>query len=138
MAIPAFDQLNQAIEELDEYNDECGLPDELQPSAMVFMVDPRSNPNSQARIIGDPDVLVQVLMMALGDPANEAFRTAFEEAFGLEEPEGTGIDDFVRASGDAICGNCGQPYKRHAFDYSELCDGVPYLNVICDGTKVKL
>jgi hypothetical protein len=49
-----------------------------------------------------------------------------------------GDDDFIRASGDAICGNCGQPYKRHRFDYSELCDGVPYLNVLCDGTKVKL
>jgi hypothetical protein len=41
-------------------------------------------------------------------------------------------DDFIRASGDAICGNCNQPYKRHRFDYSELCDGVPYLNVLCE------
>jgi hypothetical protein len=55
----------------------------------------------------------------------------------VPKPKATG-DDFIRASGDAICGNCGQPYKRHRFDYSELFEGAPYLNVLCDGTKVKL
>jgi hypothetical protein len=85
MTVPALQQLNEAIEELQEYNDVCGLRDEQKPSAMVFMVDPLANPNAQVRIVGEPELLVQVLMMALGDPSNAPFRLAFEEAFGLED-----------------------------------------------------
>lgn len=41
--------------------------------------------------------------------------------------------DFMRASGDVICPGCGAKYYYHP-------QGVPYewLNVICDGTYVKL
>jgi hypothetical protein len=78
--IPAFQQLNDAIEELEEYNEVCDLIDEQQPSAMVLMVDPRSTgpTNCQARILGDPDLLVQVLLIAARD--NEAFREALVDA----------------------------------------------------------
>jgi len=52
------------------------------------------------------------------------------------EPE----EDFIRAGGDVICPDCGQPYKKHPYSYAEadLFQGHPYLNVLCNGTKVKL
>jgi len=80
LMIPAFQQLNDAIEVLDEHNEVCDLIDEQQPSALVLMVDPRSTgPNNcQARILGDPDLLVQVLLLAARD--NEAFRDALTDA----------------------------------------------------------
>ena len=50
----------------------------------------------------------------------------------IEEP------DYVRAGGEVICQQCQQPYKRHPFDMSELYQGSPWLNILCDGTRVKL
>lgn len=44
----------------------------------------------------------------------------------------------IRASGDAICSQCGSPYKAHPFDTNELYHGTPYLNLLCDGTRIKL
>lgn len=39
----------------------------------------------------------------------------------------------IRADGDCVCSHCGKAYRRHPHD--------PYrgfLNVLCDGTRVKL
>lgn len=76
--IPALQQLNDAIEELEEYAEVCGLIDAEQPSALVLMVDPLSRPNCSARIVGDCNVLVQALLVA--SKGNEAFRTALVDA----------------------------------------------------------
>jgi len=48
--------------------------------------------------------------------------------------------DVERASGDAICGECGKPYRGHPLDHHqrEHPGGDPYLNVLCDGARVKL
>jgi len=47
--------------------------------------------------------------------------------------------NFIRASGDCICKQCGKKYEKHSFDLSYLdWDGYPYLHKLCDGTLVKL
>lgn len=42
-----------------------------------------------------------------------------------------------RASGDCMC-TCGKKYYDHPADYSQLFNGSPFLNVLCDGSYVKL
>lgn len=43
-----------------------------------------------------------------------------------------------RASGDYLC-VCGQPYFAHPMDWRVIGYGhVPFLNVLCDGRRVKL
>jgi hypothetical protein len=78
--IPAIASLNEAVEELDAWCDDHQdrLPEELLPSALVLTVDPRSTPNARARISGDPEVLVQAMLLAARD--NEAFREALVDA----------------------------------------------------------
>ena len=44
-----------------------------------------------------------------------------------------GIPKFVRAAGNCICKECGKKYSEHPEDPKS-----PYLNVLCDGTRVKL
>lgn len=47
--------------------------------------------------------------------------------------------DFIRANGDCLCPVCGRPYLRHPFDPKVLdWNGEPWLNVLCDGLRVKL
>lgn len=41
--------------------------------------------------------------------------------------------DRGRASGDCLCLDCGREYRRHSVDVDH-----PYLNVLCDGSVVKL
>jgi hypothetical protein len=44
-----------------------------------------------------------------------------------------------RAAGDVICETCKQPYNRHPLDWRETgYEGRPYLNILCDGRRVKL
>ena len=49
-------------------------------------------------------------------------------------------EDFIRAGGEVICEVCQLPYKQHPYSYkpADLFQGHPYLNVLCDGSKVKL
>ncbi len=59
-------------------------------------------------------------------------------AHGLELAKTT-FDDFDRAAGGAICEACGMAYYDHPMDLNTLSyDGQPYLNVLCDGKRVKL
>lgn len=45
----------------------------------------------------------------------------------------------VHASGECVCGICGNKYIDHPLDWREVgYDGNAYLHVICDGTRVKL
>lgn len=47
--------------------------------------------------------------------------------------------DFDRCAGDAICEVCGKEYRRHPCDWTKLGVGdAPFLNLLCDGTLVKL
>lgn len=51
--------------------------------------------------------------------------------------------EIVRASGDVICEDCGEPYIKHPYDLgflsgSQLLEQQPYINVACDGTRLKL
>lgn len=41
--------------------------------------------------------------------------------------------NYIRACGDALCKKCGLPFKRHDF-----LKGFEWLNILCDGTLVKL
>lgn len=46
----------------------------------------------------------------------------------------------IRASGDCICSVCGKRYGDHPTDKVVLSaiDSLPFLHVLCDGTRVKL
>lgn len=47
--------------------------------------------------------------------------------------------EFFRASHLCICLICNKEYIKHPMDPNFTdWDGHPYLNVLCDGTKVKL
>jgi hypothetical protein len=47
--------------------------------------------------------------------------------------------DEVRASGECVCAHCGLAYWQHALDPYESAPGRDLLlNVLCDGTRVKL
>ncbi len=54
------------------------IPDEYRPSALQISFNPASN-TGRFRVVGDPDVLMQVLRQALADPKNKGFRAAFVE-----------------------------------------------------------
>jgi len=44
-----------------------------------------------------------------------------------------------RADGRCICELCGEEYRRHPMDHFELSySGEPFLNVLCNGDRVKL
>lgn len=51
----------------------------------------------------------------------------------------TGDPDGMRTSGDMVCDRCGREYGAHPMDWRVIGYGdVPFLNVLCDGTRVKL
>ncbi|PQO39366.1 hypothetical protein C5Y96_05795 [Blastopirellula marina] len=46
---------------------------------------------------------------------------------------------FQRAAFDCICQKCGKAYGAHPMDWRVIGYGdVPFLNVLCDGQRVKL
>lgn len=59
---------------------------------------------------------------------------------GMQEfPESQRSDFFDRCSGECLCDQCGYSYREHPLDWTQIGYGnVPYLNVICDGRRVKL
>ena len=47
--------------------------------------------------------------------------------------------DCDRCSGDFICDECDQPFFSHPLDWRVIGYGnVPFLNILCDGRRVKL
>ena len=47
--------------------------------------------------------------------------------------------EIYRAAGGCICNICGKEYRKHPLDhYEESYDGYFYLNVLCNGDRVKL
>lgn len=54
-------------------------------------------------------------------------------------PEVTGDPAGDRCCGSMICERCGQNYYVHPMDWRVIGHGdVPFLNIICDGSRVKL
>lgn len=54
-------------------------------------------------------------------------------------PTVSGSPEGERASGDMLCYFCGQEYFAHPMDWRVIGFGdVPFLNVLCDGRRVKL
>ncbi len=46
--------------------------------------------------------------------------------------------EYIRASGEGACADCGRYYREHPFYLDALFQGEPWLNQLCDGTLVKL
>jgi hypothetical protein len=61
-------------------------------------------------------------------------------ACGMEEyPPVRGDSTGARASGDMVCKICLQTYAAHPMDWRVIGYGdVPFLNVLCNGSRVKL
>lgn len=56
-----------------------------------------------------------------------------------EYPAVVGRPDGERASGDCVCPQCGQDYFSHPMDWRVIGYGdVPFLNILCNGERVKL
>lgn len=56
-----------------------------------------------------------------------------------ELPEPIGDPHGERCSGLMICERCGRSYNHHPADWRVIGYGdVPYLNILCDGRRVKL
>lgn len=54
-------------------------------------------------------------------------------------PESSGFPQGDRASGNCICDVCGNRYIDHPMDWRVIGYGdVPFLNILCDGRRVKL
>lgn len=48
-------------------------------------------------------------------------------------------EDFIRASGDVVCDECGDSYYHHPCDMKQLDnEDRPFLRVACDGRRLKL
>jgi hypothetical protein len=48
-------------------------------------------------------------------------------------------ESVIRASGEVECEWCGDLYRHHPYDMKELdSNGLPFLNVRCDGKRLKL
>ena len=62
------------------------------------------------------------------------------DACGMEGyPPVVGPKEGERASGDMVCEQCGLEYAAHPLDWRVIGYGnVPFLNVLCDGRRVKL
>lgn len=56
-----------------------------------------------------------------------------------EYPKVIGDQHGERASGDSVCLRCALPYYAHPYDWRVIGYGnIPFLNVLCDGRRVKL
>ena len=62
------------------------------------------------------------------------------DACGMEKyPALVGPREGERTSGDMICEHCGLEYGAHPLDWRVIGYGnTPFLNVLCDGRRVKL
>ena len=73
-------------------------------------------------------------------PMDKLFLMYAFERCGLQAfPEVTGPADGERCSGEMVCERCGEKYYHHPLDWRLIEHGKkPYLNVLCDGRRVKL
>jgi hypothetical protein len=65
-------------------------------------------------------------------------QVSMERVHWSDYPEVSGDPNGERSSGDCVC-TCGLPYYAHPLDWRVIGYGdVPFLNVLCDGRRVKL
>lgn len=78
------------------------------------------------------------LKKATGVPIAELIRQGVDKII-RKNLEVDHVVSFVRASGECICDECGDFYRRHPSDKKNLgYDDQPYLRVLCGGQRVKL
>lgn len=97
---------------------------------------------------GNPDKRMTILTEEHGEVAKavnehdregmlkELVQVAAVAVAWLERPHEA--PEFFRASGECICGDCGRYYRAHPLFEGALFQGEPWLNVLCDGSLVKL
>jgi hypothetical protein len=95
----------------------------------------------------DPMTFVRAFAATL-DPAARAEFGEIEQmllarsmaACGMSEyPAVTGDEQGERSYGECVCDRCGEEYFTHPMDWRVIGYGnVPFLNVLCDGRRVKL
>ena len=73
-------------------------------------------------------------------PVEELMLRRSLTACGMEQyPPPLEEHDFDRSSGDMVCEKCGRQYAAHPMDWRLIGYGnVPFLNILCDGRRVKL
>ena len=74
-----------------------------------------------------------------GEVEQTLLRMSLERCNLTEYPPLRGPDSGERSSGEMVCEICGQDYFTHPPDWRVVGYGnVPFLNVLCDGRRVKL
>lgn len=74
-----------------------------------------------------------------GEPEEIILRRAMTQCGMSDYPPVSGDPSGTRASGDCICEKCGQTFYAHPMDWRVIGYGnVPFLNVLCNGERVKL
>lgn len=74
-----------------------------------------------------------------GDLEQTMLRLAMEQCRLTALPELVGPRGGCYASCDMVCEICGEQYASHPMDWRLIGYGdVPFLNVLCDGRRVKL
>lgn len=69
----------------------------------------------------------------------DMLRRSMEKCSMTKYPPVSGDPNGERVCGEMICEVCGQEYFDHPFDWRVIGYGnVPFLNVLCDGRRVKL
>ena len=90
---------------------------------------------------------LEIAFMELDPKAREQFREPEQIILGQAMegcrlrgyPAVTGDRHGEYANGDMVCDRCGQQYALHPLDWRVIGWGdVPFLNVLCDGRRVKL
>jgi hypothetical protein len=74
-------KLTPLLQQFDAFTNQCEaskLPNEMLPSCILLGYDPLHSQGT-FRMTGDPHALAQVMLVALRDPKQPAFREALEE-----------------------------------------------------------
>ncbi len=72
-----------------------------------------------------------------GKPEQICLKRSLDRCGLSDIPEPVG--EFERASGEYVCEICGQEYFAHPMDWRVIGHGdVPFLNILCNGRRVKL
>jgi hypothetical protein len=110
---------------------------------------PAASPSAAvpAAALAEIRAFICALAASLDADSREEFRPIEQAALkysmlmcGLSEyPPVVGPPDGERCSGDMICSGCGRAYFSHPMDWRVIGYGnFPFLNVLCDGRRVKL
>lgn len=111
----------------------------FEPSEAVLVpVERKIAPHDFKAFAAGHDLEICTICGELPDHRNHHDDGSFAAANPVERYP-TGESKIVRASGDAICPECGEPYRKHPHDEEILdYDDRPFLRIACDGTRLKL